>query len=70
MTDALLNPEVEARAARTMIDVVTTRIGRLHTELTTSVLEREQYLLKIGAARELEQLQSSMQREYDRHFKV
>jgi hypothetical protein len=67
---ALLNPQVEAAAAKAMINVAATRLGNLQQALTASVLDRETYLQKIGAATELDRLLADMQREYARHFEV
>jgi hypothetical protein len=67
---ALLNPQVESAVCQRMIEAVTERKDRLDRDLTANVLDRENYLLKIGAARELEQLLVAMNQLYEREFKV
>jgi hypothetical protein len=70
MADPLLNPQQEAAACRSMIRQVESMISASKSALTTSVLDRETYLVKIGGVMELERALSLMQREYDRNFKV
>jgi hypothetical protein len=68
---ALLNPAPpEDGAAKDMLMSVKTRRERLEKELSTTVLDREQYLVKIGASRELTALEAEMQRAFDRRYKV
>ena len=67
---ALLNTNEDAKASKAMIATVQNRIDRLTGELTTTVLDRENYLLKIGASQHLKGLLKEMQMEYDRNFKV
>lgn len=68
---ALLNPgEKDADAAREMLFAAKSRREKLQHELSLTVLDREQYLLKIGASKELQSLENEMQRAYDRRFKV
>ena len=67
---ALLNPQVESEICKRMIDAAMVRQQKIHQALTTSVLDRETYLLKIGAASELDRLLQEMQQMYDREFRV
>ena len=67
---ALLNPTVEATACRTMIDAVRSMLDTDKLVLTTSPLDRETYLVKIGGVMQIEKALSVMEREYDRHFNV
>ena len=68
--EALLNPQVEAAACKRMIAVVEERKQQVDLALTTSVLDRETYLLKIGASKELFQVLTIMKREYEREFNI
>lgn len=71
MTDlALLNPQADGEAAGQMLIVAKGRLERLERELTTTVLDRDKYLLKIGAAQELRLIVNDLQVTYDRHFRV
>ena len=67
---ALLNPQKENEVARSFIDLAADRLGKLQVELGSTVMDRERYLLKIGAATEIDRLISDMQQLYDRKFKV
>lgn len=68
---ALLNPKPQDDgAAKEMLFAVKARREKLQHELSAMVLDREQYLLKIGASKELVSLEAEMQRAYDRRFKV
>jgi hypothetical protein len=68
---ALLNPAApDDGAAKDMLMAVKERRERLQGELSTTVLDREQYLVKIGASKELVALETEMQRAFDRRYKV
>lgn len=67
---ALLNPGSESRVCQEMLAAAMARKTKLDSELTANLLDRETYLLKIGAAMELKRLIDEMQQVYDREFKV
>lgn len=67
---ALLNPGQDAKASKAMIATVQSRVDRITHELTTTVLDRDNYLLKMGAIGSLRGLLKDMQIEYDRNFEV
>lgn len=67
---ALLNPAQDAEACKAMMSVGRKRREALSAALTSSVLDRETYLQKIGALNELDRFLSDMQREHDRRFAV
>ena len=66
----LLNDPREAEVAQRMVHIISHRLDALHQELTSSVLDREQYLLKIGASSELRRVRDELQLEYDRNFRT
>ena len=67
---ALLNPAPDADGCQAMLDVARKQLQRRDNELTTAVLDRENYLQKIGAANALRALITEMEREYARRFEV
>lgn len=67
---ALLNPAQEAEVCAKMLTSVKGRLEVIDRDLTTTVLDRDQYLMKIGAAKELRVLEMSLQRIYDQNFNV
>jgi len=69
-SEALLNPQAESAVCRRMISLAEDQVKKLDLALTTSVLEREHYLQKIGAAAELRRLIDNMKVEYAREFNV
>ena len=70
MSDALLNPQNEDAVGLAMLRAVAHRKVNITAALTEQILEREQYLLKIGALKELDALEANLQREYNRVYKV
>jgi hypothetical protein len=72
MTDrqALLNPPVEAAICRKMIALVSQRANLLERELGTTLLDRETYLQKLGAARELRAMDRTLTLTYNREFNI
>ncbi len=66
---ALLNEPLEASVCLKMIHAVDEQATILNGSLVTTVLDREQYLLKIGATKELEVVKARLQQIYDSNFK-
>jgi len=67
---SLLNPREDAAACKAMIEAAKTRLKVLETELTHSVLERDNYLQRIGAAIAMRTSVLEMEREYQRRFET
>ncbi len=66
MAGGLLNPQTELDGARRIIQLASSRLENLDKALTETVLEREAYLQKIGAAQELRNLIEDMNETYRR----
>jgi len=67
---ALLNPAVESDVCRRMIDVTRSQLEKLEQALTGSVLDRDQYLLKIGALSEVQRVLERQEELYKREFEI
>jgi len=67
---ALLNPAVESDVCRRMIDVTRSQLEKLEQALTGSVLDRDQYLLKIGALSEVRRVLERQEELYKREFEI
>ena len=67
---ALLNPAVESDVCRRMMDVTRSQLEKLEQTLTGSVLDREQYLLKIGALSEVRRVLDRQEELYKREFEI
>ena len=70
MAEALLNPTQEATVCRQMISSVASQLSALDEALTTSVLDREQYLLKMGRAQALREATRELEHIYARNFET
>jgi len=67
---ALLNPAVESDVCRRMMDVTRSQLEKLEQALTGSVLDRDQYLLKIGALSEVRRVLDRQEELYKREFEI
>lgn len=64
----LINPPVEAHACQMMIRHVEGQLRQVQRELSTVVLDREQYLVKVSRAITLEGVRADLEKIYAREF--
>ena len=70
MTDlALLNPAKESACVEEMLLYVDVQIEKLETQLATSLMDRETYLQKFGAATELRRVRDDLKEIYKRRMR-
>jgi hypothetical protein len=60
----LLNPQIELEGAQKMVAAVEDQLDRVEVRLTSTVLDREEYLKTIGAALALQQAYETLKSQY------
>lgn len=66
----LLNEAVEAQVCKQMLAAIDRRVGAAEEVVTGSILERDKYLMKMGALLELKTLAEEQQRIHDSNFRI